>query len=84
MNIEIKEKLADYAHKSWSGWMQYLFSLSKKNRDGSITIPVELVNRWKRQINTKYKKLSEKEKDSDRLEADRIIKIVKEFDKLIN
>ena len=68
-----REALADYAHDVWSRWMQYLFSKSKQNTDGSVTIPKDLVDRWKRQMTTSYLKLSEKEKDSDRDEADKII-----------
>jgi hypothetical protein len=70
-----REQLADYAHDAWSGWMEYLFEKSKENSDGSVTIPTELVKRWKRQLNTSYKDLSEKEKNSDRDEADKMIKI---------
>lgn len=77
MNI-LREKLADYAHDAWSGWMQYLFTKSKSNEDGSITIPKELVDRWARQMYTKYKNLPVNEKESDLAEADKMIKITKE------
>ena len=72
---DVREKLSDYAHKSWSGWMEYLFSKSEEKEDGSVTIPKDLVDRWKKQIETDYKDLSEKEKDSDRDEADMMMKI---------
>ena len=72
----IKEKLADFAHKSWSGWMAYLFSKSILNKDGSVTIPKDLVTRWKRQLDTDYNNLSEQEKDSDRKEAEGMIAIL--------
>ena len=55
--------------------MKHLFGLSKKNEDGSVTIPALLVDRWTRQMNTEYKDLSDAEKDSDRAEADRMIEI---------
>lgn len=73
----IREKLAEYAHGAWSGWMMYLFSLSKKNEDGSVTIPPELASRWFRQMHTPYEELPEKEKDSDRAEAVKMFTIFK-------
>jgi hypothetical protein len=71
------EALADYAHVAWSGWMSYLFSKTTPNPDGSVTIPAELVERWARQIETTYDDLSEPEKDSDRIEAKKIIEVIK-------
>lgn len=76
MLINLREKLAEYAHNQWIGWMKYLFSKSIKNKDGTVTIPKWAVDRWERQINTDYKNLSEEEKISDRKEADGMIEIV--------
>jgi len=72
---DLKENLADYAHTSWSGWMKYMFNKSKEMPDGSILIPPDLAQRWKRQANTTYDDLPESEKKSDRDEADKIISI---------
>ena len=71
-----REKLAEYAHDSWSGWMQYLFDKSDINEDCSVTIPPELVTRWGRQMNTAYLELPENEKESDLAEADKILAII--------
>jgi hypothetical protein len=71
----LRERLADLAHRQWSGWMLYLFSKSDKNPDGTVTIPVWAVDRWTRQMYTEYAELSEAEKDSDRAEADKFIAI---------
>ncbi len=68
----MREKLAALAHEQWSGWMKYLFSKSTLNDDGSVTIPADLARRWARQVCTKYEALSEKEKESDRKEADKV------------
>ena len=68
--------MAAYAHKAWSGWMVYLFEKSKKNKDGTMTIPAMSVDRWERQAVTSYSNLPEGEKASDRKEAKEILGIV--------
>lgn len=70
---ELVETLADIAHQQWSGWMEYLFSKSIYNADGSVTIPAPLVERWQRQRITPYAALPENEKESDRKEAARVL-----------
>ncbi len=77
MNLE--EKLAEYAHDAWAGWMNYLFEKSTLNDDGTIIIPVWAAERWKRQSATPYNKLSEQEKESDRKEAKAIIQIISKY-----
>lgn len=72
------EALADYAHEAWAGWMKYLFSQSSKSEDGSVTIPTALADRWLRQMETDYNKLTEDEKESDRVEARKIISTIEE------
>ncbi len=67
------ENLSDVQHAIWSHWMEYLFSMCVDNPDGSKCIPSGLVERWSRQLETKYVDLSESEKDADRQEAIRII-----------
>ena len=70
------EPLAKYAHDIWSKWMRYL--LSKSTMDsGCAIIPVELVERWTRQMNTEYDALPEQEKKSDREEAENILKVIR-------
>jgi hypothetical protein len=63
---EFLEICADLEHDRWGSWQKYLHSLCVKNEDGSLTIPKEKVDRWERQIKTKYVNLSEQEKESDR------------------
>jgi hypothetical protein len=74
-SIKANEQLAAYAHDAWAGWMKYLFAKSPENEDGSVTIPAELVKRWRRQMNTAYEDLPEGEKQSDRVEARTIMRI---------
>ena len=76
MPIDTREALADYAHEAWSGWMEYLFSKSQPNADGTVTIPAPLVDRWLRQMITPYTALSEAEKQSDRAEADKMLALM--------
>jgi len=73
---ELVENLADYAHDSWSGWMRYLFSKSKDQEDGTVVIPRELVERWSRQVVTRYAGLPESEKKSDRAEAAKMLEVI--------
>lgn len=75
----MREQLAELEHERWSRWMQHLFSQSTVNADGSVTIPAWAVERWKRQIEASYAELSEAEKDSDRAEADRTLKLLEEL-----
>lgn len=70
------EQLADLAHKQWSGWMEYLFSKCTMNDDGTMTIPKWAVDRWKRQMVTDYIDLSEEEKESDRVEARKVMEVL--------
>lgn len=74
-----KERLAAYAHDAWGGWMKYLFSKGTFNDDGTWTMPAWAVERWQRQMNTPYAELPEEEKESDREEAEKIIKVLLDF-----
>lgn len=78
-NENLRERLAALSHKQWSGWMKYMFEKSQLNEDGTITIPKLAVKRWTRQMNTTYNNLTTKEKNSDRIKADKMIDIVKQW-----
>ena len=79
-NTPLREKLSELSHEQWSGWMEYIFSktVNPIEPDGSVIIPKWAVDRWKRQIATSYLDLADEEKESDRSEADRVIKIIYE------
>ena len=72
---EQREQLAEYAHEAWSGWMKYLFSKCEKKKD-KLIIPAWAVQRWTRQSIMPYAFLPEKEKESDRAEADKMLAII--------
>ncbi len=74
MSEELKEKLAKLAHEQWSGWVKYMFRKCIPY-DDTLIIPKWAVDRWGRQSKTEYCKLSEGEKDSDRIEADRFLAV---------
>ena len=75
---DLIEELADAQHAIWSHWMVYLFQVSRRNDDGSVTIPAEKVERWKRQMATDYADLSDREKNSDRNFARDILNVLGE------
>lgn len=75
------ETLADYAHEAWSGWMTYMFSKINVMETGNsqsvhFAMPRELYNRWQRQMETPYSELPEEEKESDRVEARKILDLL--------
>ncbi len=77
---EMIEELADKEHASWARWMNYLFekceAVEGVDGFGHLTIPKQLVEHWKRQANTDYKDLTEREKQSDREEVVHILPII--------
>jgi len=60
------EKHAAVEHEIWSHWMRYMFSVCKNTPSGTVSIPADLVSRWREQMETPYNILSEDEKKSDR------------------
>jgi len=72
----MKEQLADLAHRMWSGWMSWMFMKGTSKPDGTWIMPKESVERWQRQMTSEYKYLPENEKDSDRIEADKMLEIL--------
>lgn len=76
MDNDLREALSDESHEIWSSWTRWQFSVCTQNEDGSLTIPASLVERWTRQMNTPYADLTEREKDSDREQADKILTVL--------
>ncbi len=73
---DLRDKIGALTHEQWSGWMKYLFSKCHKIGD-KIIIPDWAIKRWNRQIDTPYFELTEEEKESDRIEADKFIEALK-------
>jgi len=60
------EQLAELEHEQWAHWTKYMLD----------NLAPENIERWKRQIDTPYSELSEKEKESDRNWARKVIEII--------
>lgn len=60
---KLVEKLADLEHAQWAHWTKYMLD----------NLTPENIKRWRKQIETSYADLSEKEKDSDREWAKKVI-----------
>jgi hypothetical protein len=71
--LSVREQLAAIQHSIWAHWMKFLFSVSHLNPDGSVTIPAKHAKRWMQQVETTYEELSEREKYSDREQADKVL-----------
>ena len=75
--LERNEKLAEIEHESWSDWMRHVFSRGTFLPDGNFVMNTCDVDRWTRQMETPYSKLSEEEKDSDRREVKRYLRVLR-------
>ena len=64
-----REMLAELEHKQWAHWTRYMLA----------NLTPENIERWQRQIETPYSELSEKEKNSDREWADKILSIIQGY-----
>ncbi|WP_247389032.1 MULTISPECIES: hypothetical protein [unclassified Bradyrhizobium] len=73
------ERLAEIEHERWSHWQRYMHSKAVKQPNGTLLIPSELVQQWERQLETPYRELSEKEKESDREQVKKYLPIIAEI-----
>lgn len=71
----ILEKLSDLEHDQWAHWTRYMLDTIAKELGVSIE-DLECVKRWRRQISTPYEELSEKEKESDRNWARKVLAVL--------
>ena len=74
----MREQLAQLAHEQWSGWIKHMFRQCEPTKNNELVIPRWAAERWTRQSETPYCELSEKEKDSDRAEADKFLVIIEQ------
>lgn len=62
----LRERLAALEHAQWAHWTQYMLD----------NLTPENIERWRHQIATPYEQLSEREKNSDREWALRVIQVL--------
>lgn len=65
---DLVEKLSALEHEQWSHWTKYMLGCMNSNN----------VKRWNSQIATQYSKLSNKEKESDRTWARKVLKLLRD------
>ncbi len=70
------EVLADIEHDRWSHWQRYVHDHARRQPDGGLLLPPDLVARWERQIATRYEDLPESEKESDRDQVRRYLPVI--------
>jgi len=81
----LRERLAAYAHEAWREWMRHMIDKAVMVDAAPGDVPVQVAwssadwERWRRQIGTDYDGLPEKEKASDRAQADKILGAAREL-----
>lgn len=83
---ELREELAALQHDQWAGWMEYLFSKCQQRgaegtvlplpSDEDVVIPAAYAHNLARLMRTPYAELTEQEKESDRIEADKYLPFI--------
>ena len=87
MNTELREKVADLEHQQWCCWENYKEKLFDGKLDDHAFDDIDnQLEKWRELTKTPYKDLTEKQKDSDRVWADKVIKLVLDevFEKILN
>jgi hypothetical protein len=70
---QLIERLAALSHEQWAGWADWMLeNLGAIHPHGETYI-----RRWQRQIDTPYDLLSEAEKESDRIEARKMLAAIR-------
>lgn len=66
MSNQLLESLAALEHEQWAHWTRYMLD----------NLTPENIIRWRQQLATPYADLSEQEKESDRVWAQRVLQIL--------
>ena len=59
----MRDAIAEIEHEQWAHWTKYMLD----------NLTPENIARWRKQIDTPYSELSEKEKESDRTWANKVL-----------
>jgi hypothetical protein len=74
---ELLETLASIEHERWCHWQRYIHSKCvPQGKDGALLIPGDLVKRWKKQSETPYSELTNREKESDREQVRKYLPLI--------
>jgi len=73
--VSIRERLATFCHQQWANWMEHLFSKCIQCDEGYL-IPQAYVDNLQKLMDTNYPDLSNEQKENDRREADKILKLL--------
>jgi hypothetical protein len=73
------EELAALEHQRWAHWQKYVHEKGRRQSDGSVLLPADLVSRWERQINTSYEDLTNEEKNSDREQVQKYLPLLERW-----
>lgn len=71
------ERLAAIEHERWADWQRWMHKVLRDTHDPSPEYG-DILERWDRQIETPYNKLSEGEKQSDRDQVQRYMPLLKQ------
>ncbi len=72
---ELREKLAAIEHERWADWQRWVHTVYE-----NPTRPFEeAIQNWKRQIDTPYDELSDREKASDMEQVDRYWPLIEQY-----
>lgn len=74
MTSPLVERLAALYHEQWSGWAGWMLDRWLSTHPSGEAY----LDRWRRQIATPYGSLSEEEKESDRIEARKALRVVRD------
>lgn len=77
---EVVELLAALEHERWSGWEKYRARCTENG--AGVPFIDKAIARWRRQRETAYADLSEKEKESDRVEARKTLALLRRLEVL--
>jgi hypothetical protein len=74
---DLIEELAALEHERWAHWQRFMHQQGKRQLDGSLILPSDLIEKWDRLIRTPYAQLTDKEQESDREQVLRYLPVVR-------
>lgn len=80
---DFKKRLAEEVHAGWRGFANYILGKATPLPDGSMKIPKEMVQRWRRMVDSSHNKLQTQEKAWANALVDRILTTMESIKKNI-